>query len=483
MQLDDTIAAIATAPGGAARGIVRLSGPGVAACLAQACSAESQADLASAASPRVFSTGIALANVSATPLPCDIYYWPHTRSYTRQPVAELHTIGSPPLLAALLRRMCEAGARPAAPGEFTLRAFLAGRIDLTQAEAVLGVIDARSENELNTALTQLAGGLAAPLHQLRSDLLDLLAHLEAGLDFVEEDIEFISAAELDATLAQAESQVAKLADQMTTRANVQDAVRIVLAGRPNAGKSSLFNALLAELPPPQTNEHSSSPTSHAPAIVSSEAGTTRDYLSAQFELAGVPVKLIDTAGIDSAIAHDGISQAAQQHANVQHATAQVRVICLDASSQLSGWDEAQIESYVATQHNEQESQTLLVRTKCDAIAQTSKAGLRQLPGELRTSSLTGAGIAALFDRLASLVVTQSGGAAHPVATTVVRCRDSLRQAATALASARTLAQSRAGEELVAWEVRSALDGLGNVVGAIYTDDVLDRVFSRFCIGK
>lgn len=480
MQLDDTIAAIATAPGGAARGIVRLSGPGVAACLAQACSAESQGEFVSAASARVISTIVPLAEVSATPLPCDIYYWPHDRSYTRQPVAELHTIGSPPLLAALLRRLCEAGARPAAPGEFTLRAFLAGRIDLTQAEAVLGVIDARGENELNTALTQLAGGLAAPLHQLRSDLLDLLAHLEAGLDFVEEDIEFISAAELDATLARAESQVAKLADQMNTRANVQDAVRIVLIGRPNAGKSSLFNAILAELHSVQPR---TKPASHSTAIVSSEAGTTRDYLAAQFELAGVPVELIDTAGIDAVIAQDEISRAAQRQANVQQTTAQVRVVCIDASSPLSKWEEDQIESYPASQLEQQESQSLIVRTKCDVVAQTNAATSNQIPSEIRTSSVTGEGIAALLDRLASLVVSQSGGAAHPVATTVVRCRDSLRQAATALAAARSLAQSQAGEELVAWEVRSALDGLGNVVGAIYTDDVLDRVFSRFCIGK
>jgi tRNA modification GTPase len=459
--------------------------------LQQACAGESQRALAAATAPQVFSSGILLAEISTTPLPCEIYYWPRARSYTRQPVAELHTLGSPPLLAALLRRMCEAGARPATPGEFTLRAFLAGRIDLTQAEAVLGVIDAQGEAELHTALAQLAGGLAAPLHQLRGDLLDLLAHLEAGLDFVEEDIEFISAAELDARLAQAEAQVSRLADQMNARSEVQDAARIVLVGRPNAGKSSLFNALLATLQPAASNalnvsnsspESNAFPTRQPVAIVSSEAGTTRDYLSARVELAGIPIELIDTAGIDPSIVQDGISATAQRFATAQQASAQVQLVCLDASQPLSAWDEVQIAA-LGAQRERSESRALLVWTKCDTAPAASEASQRRLPGDLRTSSHSGEGLASLLDAIASLVVGQISGATQPVAATVVRCRESLRQATLSLAAARRLAQAKAGEELVAWEVRSTLDALGNVVGAIYTDDVLDRVFSRFCIGK
>src|SRR6185295_14632062 len=136
-------------------------------------------------------------------LPCDLFLWPSNRSYTREPIAELHTIGSAPLLKSLVSAACQSGARLARPGEFTLRAFLAGRLDLTQAEAVLGVIDARGRQQLDSALGQLAGGLARPLSALREQLLDLLAQLEAGLDFVDEDIEFITAAELNQQLAAA----------------------------------------------------------------------------------------------------------------------------------------------------------------------------------------------------------------------------------------------------------------------------------------
>jgi tRNA modification GTPase len=188
---DDTICAIASAPAGAARGIVRLSGPGTIAVLERCFRC---ADTTSLEQVRVASVlvGTVAMDQSRVVLDADVYLWPGGRSYTRQDAAEIHTIGSPPLLSALVRTVCAAGARLAEPGEFTLRAFLAGRLDLTQAEAVLGIIDARSDEQFRTALEQLAGGLARPLDRLRGTLLDLLAHLEAGLDFVEEDIQFVT---------------------------------------------------------------------------------------------------------------------------------------------------------------------------------------------------------------------------------------------------------------------------------------------------
>ena len=185
-SLDDTIAAIASPPGGGARGIVRLSGPGLRACLEECFRPSPPAPLATLTRPTAV-PGLCWLRGLAAPLPGELFLWPGKRSYTGQPVAEIHTLGSPPLVEALLRTVCAAGARLAEPGEFTLRAFLAGRIDLTQAEAVLGVIDAADPGQLRAALVQLAGGLARPLHRLRDELLDLLADLEANLDFAEED--------------------------------------------------------------------------------------------------------------------------------------------------------------------------------------------------------------------------------------------------------------------------------------------------------
>ena len=483
MHLDETIAAIAVAPGGAARGIVRLSGPDVLGCLRKLFPQETSLQEKAWGTARVLKCEIKLQHLAAKPLPCDVYFWPNERSYTRQPVAELHTLGSPPLLAAVLRSVCEAGARAANPGEFTLRAFLAGRIDLTQAEAVLGVIDARGEAELSTALSQLAGGLAAPLHALRNDLLDLLAHLEAGLDFVEEDIEFITVEQLESILGKAAKHVADLAAQMNARVDVQDAVRMVLLGSPNAGKSSLFNALQ------QLEDSASSSVRKTSALVSGEAGTTRDYLSVSMELAGVPCELIDTAGIDPAIVTDEISKAAQELSDSHQNMAHLRLICLDSTRAPNVWEQSQIDACLKQQSslkdNENSSQqasgqTVIIWTKCDEESAIPRA---HLTGSIFSSSKTGAGLSELRESLAEAVLHVAGGESLPVASTVVRCRESLRQAAEALRNARELAVNQQGEELVALEVRSALEALGNVVGAIYTDDVLDRVFSRFCIGK
>ncbi len=214
---DDTIAAIASPPGGAARGIVRVCGPSAVNCVATCFEPDNdrnsyefrycdRLDISHIRFPTAVFGQLRLHGVHS-PLPADLLLWPTSRSYARQPTAELHTLGSPPLLEAVLRQVCAAGARLARPGEFTLRAFLAGRLDLTQAEAVLGVIDAADRRELDAALAQLAGGLGGPLGQLRERLLDLLAHLEAGLDFADEAIEFSGAADLERQLAEAANEV------------------------------------------------------------------------------------------------------------------------------------------------------------------------------------------------------------------------------------------------------------------------------------
>ena len=308
---DDTICAIGTANGGAARGMVRISGPDAVAIAACVFAVEGGEPLDGVRRPTVLggrlridldgdrNPPIALGRhadeLSNSFVPCDLFLWPTAQSYTREPVAELHTVGSAPVLQAALDEVCRAGARLAEPGEFTLRAFLAGRLDLTQAEAVLGVIDAAGSDELNTALAQLAGGLARPLHHLREDLLQLLAELEAGLDFIEEDIRFIPQAEVLQRLQAAGSLLAAVGQQMKSRHSSIELKHVALVGPPNVGKSSLFNALVA------CYCDSEGPKSRRPvsALVSPLRGTTRDYLTATISLDGARCQLVDTAGLDA----------------------------------------------------------------------------------------------------------------------------------------------------------------------------------------
>jgi tRNA modification GTPase len=454
--LDDTIAAIASPPGGAARGILRLSGPWLRVCLEDCFRPAPFVHLPSVTRPTAIAGFCWLAGVSA-PLPGELYLWPGQRSYTGQPVAEIHTLGSPPLLEALLRTVCAAGARPAEPGEFTLRAFLTGRIDLTQAEAVLGVVDAADARQLHVALMQLAGGLAQPLHRLRDGLLDLLADLEARLDFAEDEVPPLPAGELSRRLEEAAATIAGLAGQMDARQETAAAVRAALAGAPNAGKSSLFNALARQ----------------RQALVSEEPGTTRDYLVAEMDFGGVRCQLIDTAGLDTADFPPGsIQQSAQAAAGQQHRQAGVRLLCLDATQPMP----ETIAPWPA-------GQQILVLTKSDLAGDADVAGRAARFAAIATSSKTGAGLDKLRERLRLAVLACHGAGGDVVPGTAARCRQSLALAGQCVGRARKLAGDGGGEELVAAELRVALEELGRVAGAVYTNDVLDRIFSRFCIGK
>ncbi len=448
MNPDETIAALASAPGGAARGVVRVSGPNTAACLAVCFRGEE--DLGQIRRPRTLAGQLELG-APLGEVPADLYFWPGPRSYTRQPLAELHLPGSPPVLHAAVRAVCAAGARLAAPGEFTLRAFLAGRLDLTQAEAVLAVIDADSRAELGVALRQLAGGLAGPLHEVRNRLLDLLAHVEAGLDFVEEAIEFISADELRDQLRGVAETLGRLIAQMAARGRDGEPFRVALVGRPNVGKSSLLNALTGE----------------RAALVSARAGTTRDYLTRTLEIDGLACRLIDTAGTDAA-ASEPVAIAAQSRAQQQAAQAHIQLLCLDATQPLEA-DERRLLAADATTNR------IVVLTKID-LPRTVELEA----DAIGTSAHTGTGLAELRRAIFRCLTADRGGS-EVVAGTADRCRESLHRAAKAVR--RALHSLDDGDELVAVELRLALDELAQVVGAVYTDDILDRVFSRFCIGK
>ncbi len=452
--LDDSIAAVASPAGGAGRGVLRLSGPDVIDWLRPHFFAEPPRELSEIRVPSVIPGRLKVT--STLRLPCDLYVWPTPRSYTRQSAAEIHTLGSQPLLDAALRMLLGSGFRLAEPGEFTLRAFLAGRLDLTQAEAVLGVIDAADPRQLDVALAQLAGGLAGPLDQLRGRLLDLLAHLEAGFDFADEDLPFITADEIARQLVKAAQRVSRLAAQMESRTETSEVVRVALVGRPNVGKSSLFNALAGK----------------PGALVFDQPGTTRDYLTVRLDLGGACCMLTDTAGLATGADTDSqeIHQAAQAASDEQARQARVRLFCLDSTRLVDPMERALLRN--------SGPETLVVLTKSDLPSAADFAG-----PAVRTSSRTGEGIDALKTRLRQSVLDVTLAHGEVVAGTAVRCHGSLAAAAECLQRARDIVQGDCAEELVAADVRAALDELGKVVGAVYTEDVLDRIFSRFCIGK
>ena len=434
MDLNDTIVALSSAAGPGARAVVRLSGPDA---FRHASALFTATDPIAFNRRRLYPGHIALPDIAA-PLPADLYVFPGPHTYTGQHVAELHTVGCPPLVELLIAELLKKGARAARPGEFTLRAFLAGKLDLTRAEAVLGVIEAGSRDELKEALAQLAGGVTRPLQELRSDLLDLLADLEAGLDFTEEDINFIGSDDLLHRLGKGLALLTLLDKQLEQRSLGGRPFRAVLAGRPNAGKSSLFNALTG-----------------GRALVSPEPGTTRDYLVQRLDLDGVTVELIDTAGWQEAVG--GIEAQAQTLGRGQMTSADLVLLCVEAGCELTP---------------DERASGVVIVTKCD-LAQP-------LFGEVATSAATGLGL----DALRSLIAERAKRMAQPpLAPSVSRCRHHVAACLDRLRQAHQMVLFGEPPELVALELRGALDELGEMVGAVYTDDLLDRIFSRFCIGK
>lgn len=454
-DVEDTIAAIATARApGASRGIVRVSGPDAISIVANCCSQSSK--LLAVRSAVAITVDLIVPNIP--PLVTRLLVWPTAKSYTRQPSVEIHTFGSLPVLDAVLDALTCSGARLAQPGEFTMRAFLSGRLDLTEAEAVLGVIDAQEESQLKVALQQLAGGLAKPLEAVRAGLIETLAHLEAGLDFVEEDIEFISAEELVDRIDTTIAACTELENQLQFRADPGQVPKVVLTGSPNAGKSSLFNELGA------------GEKQKAQAIVSEVSGTTRDYLTQTIRDKSLTWLLVDTAGVEDspegAILAEGQSRSLQMKSE-----ADLEILCIDGAGGLNPWEQHQLATL--------DERRVICVTKSD-LSNDANLGTG-LESAIRTSVETGEGIHLLKNTIARRLLECQNSESVP--GTVLRCQQTIRKAQESLGRARATAVAEMGDELVAAEMRGALEAIGMVTGVVYTDDILDVVFGQFCIGK
>ena len=481
-DFEQVIVAIASSSEPSLRGVVRLSGLNIADILDRMSfySLDSsdpirwaRSDDPSPPRPCRFSLELDLSYPMGR-VPVDVLYWPTTRSYTGQPSAEVHLIGSQPLLSGVLDNAVVAGARAARPGEFTLRAFLGGRLDLTQAEAVLGVIEAEGRGALNQALEQLAGNLSRPLEALRDDVLNLLADVEAGLDFVDEDIEFISDSQLIDRLQNIASQIQIAWDTMRQRGGGQIQPLIALRGEPNAGKSLLMNSLA------EANA----------AIVADIPGTTRDVVYSLAKLGDREVRLADTAGIEPG--RCDIERRSQEQARTESDRACMRLWCVDSSrpdflqaitnlrelARLEGKPSV-IDVWVATKMDQcpLETEELERAMRASGLAEVSSLTL------IACSALTGEGMNALKVRLHELLDSLDREEVGSVLGTAARCNQTFARAQEAVENAIRLTRNQDGHEFVASEIRVLSEALGEVTGAVYTDDLLDRVFSRFCIGK
>ncbi len=471
--LEDTICAIATPAGEGGIGIVRLSGSRALQVASGLVKLRSGRPLHSLQTHVLHLGDVVLSPSLHCPeltgargsLPASdlldealIVYMKAPRSFTGEDVVEIQSHGGGLVLSLVCRACVAAGARLAEPGEFTKRAFLNGRLDLSQAEAVLDTIRAKSAVSLTVAQRQLRGDLAREIETARAALLGLLAHLEAGIDFVEEDIAFLRTQELARTMGEVALLVQRLRATAREGRLLREGARVVIVGRPNVGKSSLLNRLLRE----------------DRAIVTPVPGTTRDVIEESVDLEGVRAHLLDTAGIrhtEDAVEMEGIRRSRSARGN-----ADLQVVVVDGSVPLSEDDRELIEHAMNGKH-------VIVMNKADLPQAVSVTALPSGAVGVAISAKTGAGIAELRAAIRAQLIGAGAETSDGVMIMNVRHQTALDRAAEALGQAAGSVAAGMAAELVAVDIRAAADALGEITGAITTDEILERIFSEFCIGK
>ena len=465
-DMEDTIAAISTAPAVALRGILRISGSDALSLVEKIFQKD---DKQFSSWTRRYGR---LKLTDEIRCPAQLYVFRSPNSYTSQDMAELHLPGSPALLQMVLELLLQAGARSAEPGEFTARAFMNGRMDLSEAEAVAEVISARSDAQLRGAEQLLAGALHQKCEQITSQLMDILALLEANIDFTDQDIEWDSTQQLTEQMQNVQNDLEQLLTDSRSWEQLSHLPRVVVAGPANAGKSCLTNALLGM----------------DRSIVNSLAGTTRDLLTGPLHLTHGECMLIDSAGLGPV--DDLLAQDAQQVAQLAITTCDLLLWVIDGSDSRS---QEQFEKDIRFLDSlNYQGPCLAVVNKIDLCRDTTSRlrTLQQLSHELQDKTIA---VSALrgdhLDEL-KLQIEQSlhGGNIDTtplVLALTVRQREALKDGIENLRRASLLLSDPESTpaELAALELREGLDYLGEITGEVVTDEVLGRIFSRFCIGK
>jgi tRNA modification GTPase len=460
-QSADTIAAISTPPGRGGIGIVRLSGSQAASIAAQLVSLRQPLEHARARVADVLDAAGGEDSGEAVRIDEALVTWfAAPNSYTAEDVVEIAAHGSPVVLELLLRRSLELGARLAEPGEFTQRAFLAGRLDLTQAEAVRDLIEAQTLTQARQAASQMGGALSRRVQPVKQALVELIALLEAGIDFAEDDVDVTPAAEIARRIGELTPPLAALAASFGRGRIVHDGLTLAIVGRPNVGKSSLFNRLVER----------------ERAIVTATPGTTRDTVTERISLDGIPLELVDTAGLREGL-RESLEEAEQlgiARSREALADAALVLVVLDATQPL----------------NEEERRLLAAIEGRPALVAVNKSDLapaveaaEEVGGvrALRTSALTGEGIAALRERI--LALATGGAASEPGMLTSLRHHQAIAAALAALGDAAQATASAIPHEMILLDLYRALWALDSLTGQTTSDDILNLIFSTFCIGK
>jgi tRNA modification GTPase len=445
VELDDTIVAISTPPGRGGIGVVRLAGPQARAIAEPMLRLPRPLEAARALFGEITDGGEKLDEVVVT-----FFEKPH--SYTTDDIVEISAHGSPVVLGRIIEMALARGARLAEPGEFTMRAFLNGRIDLTQAEAVRDLIESQTLYQARVAAQQLEGALSNRLQPLKQKLIELIAVMEAGIDFADDDVPVAANAEIERRITEIRAPLQQLRASFGYGKLVHEGLTLAIVGRPNVGKSSLFNRLVER----------------ERAIVTATPGTTRDLVSETVALGGIPVRLVDTAGIRSA--SDEAESIGVKKSYEALADADLVLVVVDASQSVTAEDQRLIDAV-------QGRPAILVGNKCDL----APAGMSD--GLLQTSALTGEGIEQLRKEILSHAGGQSGPQQETGFLTSIRHQSLVGEALAALDAANTALPANTPHEMVLLDLYSALRALDAITGATATDDILNLIFSSFCIGK
>ena len=452
--MSDTIAAIATAPGRGGIGIVRLSGPAAKSIGENICRRELQPRTPHLCNfhenEQSIDQGIAL-------------FFPSPNSFTGEDVVELQGHGGPVILDMIVRTACGLGARPARPGEFSERAFLNDKLDLAQAEAVADLIASTTESAARGAMRSLKGEFSRAVEQLMKDVISLRVYVEAAIDFPEEEVDFISEGEVADRLSALQKQLEDVLETTRQGSLLREGMKLVIAGRPNAGKSSLLNAL----------------TGQDNAIVTAIEGTTRDVLREHIQIDGMPLHIVDTAGLREST--DLVEQEGIRRAWAEMETADLILLVIDSTTDDATQTDADLVWPELHEHIPSSIPVTLIHNKCDLVRRNP--ALREASGctVIELSAKTGDGLELLRSHL-----KQAMGYRPDLSTPYLARRrhlEALTKAGTYLQEGLAQLEGHAAPELLAEDLRHCHESLGEITGSMSSDELLGEIFSSFCIGK